>query len=67
MNVYLGFRNKDLVTCEKEFESIGLNKLVVTTDDGSYKEKGFAIDFMKKDNEEHKLDAIFACGPTRYA
>ena len=63
LNVYLGFRNKDLVTCEKEFEAIGLNKLCVTTDDGSYKEKGFAIDFMKKDIEEHRVDKIFACGP----
>lgn len=63
LNVYLGFRDKSLVTCEKEFEAIGLNKLVVTTDDGSYKEKGFAIDFMKKDIEEHKVDMIFACGP----
>ena len=63
LNVYLGFRDKSLVTCEKEFEEIGLNKLVVTTDDGSYKEKGYAIDFMKKDIEEHKVDMIFACGP----
>lgn len=63
LNVYLGFRDKSLVTCEKEFEAIGVNKLVVTTDDGSYKEKGFAIDFMKKDIEEHKVDMIFACGP----
>ena len=63
LNVYLGFRDKSLVTCEKEFEEIGLNKLVVTTDDGSYKEKGFAIDFMKKDIEEHMVDMIFACGP----
>lgn len=63
INVYLGFRDKSLVTCEKEFEEIGLNKLVVTTDDGSYKEKGFAIDFMKKDIEEHMVDMIFACGP----
>jgi len=63
LNVYLGFRNKDLVTCEKEFEEIGLNKLCITTDDGSYKEKGFAIDFMKKDIEEHRVDKIFACGP----
>ena len=44
-------------------EEIGLNKLVITTDDGSYKEKGFAIDFMKKDIEEHRVDMIFACGP----
>lgn len=63
INVYLGFRDKSLVTCEKDFEEIGLNKLVVTTDDGSYKEKGFAIDFMKKDIQEHHVDMIFACGP----
>lgn len=63
LNVYLGFRDKSLVTCEKEFEAIGLNKLVVTTDDGSYKEKGYAIDFIKKDIEDHKVDMIFACGP----
>ena len=63
LNVYLGFRDKSLVTCEKEFEELGLNKLVVTTDDGSYKEKGYAIDFMKKDIEEHAVDMIFACGP----
>ncbi len=63
LNVYLGFRNKDFVSCEKEFEAIGLGKLCVTTDDGSYKEKGFAIDFMKKDIEEHMVDMIYACGP----
>lgn len=63
LNVYLGFRDKTLVTCEKEFESLGVNKLVVATDDGSYKEKGYAIDFMKKDIEENMVDMIFACGP----
>ena len=62
VNIYLGFRDKSLVTCEKDFEALGVNKLVVTTDDGSYKEKGYAIDFMKKDIEEHKVDKIFACG-----
>ena len=63
INVYLGFRNKDLVTSEKDFENIGVNKLVITTDDGSYKDKGFAIDFMKQDIKENRVDKIFACGP----
>ena len=36
---------------------------MVATDDGSYKEKGYAIDFMRKDIEENKVDKIFACGP----
>ena len=63
VNMYLGFRDKALVTCEEDFEALNLNKLVVATDDGSYKEKGYAIDFMKKDIEENKVDKIFACGP----
>ena len=63
VNMYLGFRDKSLVTCEEDFEALKLNKLVVATDDGSYKEKGYAIDFMRKDIEENKVDKIFACGP----
>ena len=59
VNTYLGFRNKDLVMLEKEFKEIS-DKLVITTDDGSYAEKGFAIDYLKKDIENH---CIYACGP----
>lgn len=59
INTYLGFRNKDYVTVEKEFAEVS-DKLVVTTDDGSYGEKGFAIDFLKNDE---KPDMIMACGP----
>ncbi len=62
VNTYLGFRNKDLVTLEDEFNEVS-DKLVITTDDGSYKEKGFAIDFMKNDYEEETFDRIYACGP----
>ena len=65
LNIYLGFKNKSLVTCEKDFEAIGVDKLVLTTDDGSYKEKGYAIDFMKKDIEKNRVDMIFACGPQK--
>ena len=62
VTMYMGFRNKDLVTLEKEFEEVS-NKLVLTTDDGSYKEKGFAINFLKEDCKKEKPDMIFACGP----
>lgn len=57
---YLGFRNKDLVTLESEFEAVS-EKLTITTDDGSYKEKGFAINYLEKELEE--FDGIYACGP----
>ena len=59
INTYLGFRSKEYVTCENEFQKVS-NKLVITTDDGSYGEKGFAIDYLKRDE---KTDAIMACGP----
>ena len=58
----MGFRNKELVTLEKEFEGV-TNRLVITTDDGSYKQKGFALDVLKEDCKKEKPDIIFACGP----
>ena len=61
-HIYLGFRNKELVTLEKEFEEVS-TKLTITTDDGSYKEKGFAINFLNEDLEKEKFDSIYACGP----
>lgn len=62
VNTYLGFRNKDLVVLEDEFRNVS-NNLTLTTDDGSYGKKGFAIDFLKKDIEDGKIDSIYACGP----
>lgn len=62
INTYLGFRNKDLVVLEDEFKQVS-NNLIITTDDGSYSQKGFAIDFLKKDIKEGKIDSIYACGP----
>ena len=62
VNTYLGFRNKELVVLENEFKEVS-NDLIVTTDDGSYSQKGFAIDFLKKDIEEGNIDSIYACGP----
>ena len=60
VNTYLGFRDFDSVVLEEEFEKIS-DKLVITTDDGSYKIHGFAINELKKDLEG--IDCIFACGP----
>ena len=62
VNTYLGFRNTELVVLEEEFKEVS-NKLILTTDDGSYANKGFAIDFLKNDIENGKIDCIYACGP----
>lgn len=61
-NVYLGFRNKEFVMMEDDFEKVATN-LTITTDDGSYGEKGYALEYLAKDFEERKIDGIFACGP----
>lgn len=50
---YLGFRNKDFVVLEDEFKQVS-DDLILTTDDGSYSKKGFAIQFLEKDIEERK-------------
>ena len=63
VHAYLGFRNKELVMLEKEFKEV-TNNLTICTDDGSYGEKGFAIDKLAKDMENEKFESIFACGPT---
>lgn len=62
VTMYMGFRNKGLVTLEKEFEEVTDN-VVITTDDGSYKQKGFALDVLKENCKKEKPDIIFACGP----
>ena len=62
VNGYLGFRNKDFVMLEKEFGEVTDN-LVITTDDGSYKNKGFAIDYLMEDMAKEQYDCIYACGP----
>ena len=62
VNTYLGFRSKEFVLLENKFKDISDN-LTLTTDDGSYSEKGFAIDYLKKDIKDGKIDSIYACGP----
>lgn len=62
VNTYLGFRSEKFVVLEEEFKKVS-NELVVTTDDGSYAKKGFAINYLKEDIESGKIDAIYACGP----
>ena len=62
VKTYLGFRSKDFVLLEEEFRGVS-DELILTTDDGSYSEKGFAINYLEKDLEDGKIDSIFACGP----
>lgn len=59
----LGFRNKSLVTMENEFRA-SCGRLEITTDDGSYGTKGYAIDTVRRILDEGNIDIIYTCGPT---
>jgi len=63
VSTYLSFRNKDLVVLEDEFKNVS-NELSLSTDDGSYSKKGFALEYLKEDCKNQNYDCIFACGPT---
>lgn len=62
VNMYLGFRNKEFVVLEDKYKNVS-DKFVLTTDDGTYGEKGFAINFLREDIDKKEIDAIYACGP----
>jgi ferredoxin--NADP+ reductase len=58
-----GFKNKDMVILEEEFAA-GTDKLYITTDDGSYGEKGFTTDKLRELIEAgNQYDEIIAVGP----
>ena len=59
----VGFRNKDLVILEPEFQAVS-DKLVMMTDDGSYGEKGLVTNALEKliENGE-RYDEVIAIGP----
>jgi len=58
----LGFRNKSCVILEKEFREV-CDELFISTDDGSYGEKGFVTDILKKVLDKEPADMLFFCGP----
>ncbi len=63
VDVIAGFRNKDIVILEEEFKAVSHN-LYITTDDGSYGEKGFVTDKLKALIEAgNQYDLVLAIGP----
>lgn len=63
VTVIIGARTKDVLIMEDEFREFA-NKLVVCTDDGSYGEKGFVSDALKKMlDADEKPDLVIAIGP----
>ncbi len=63
VDIIAGFRNKDIIILEEQMKTNCTN-LHITTDDGSYGEKGFVTDKLDALIEEKgKYDLVIAIGP----
>ncbi len=62
VDMIAGFRSKDIVILEPEMRAVS-NHLYLTTDDGSYGEKGFVTDVLKRLLTEESYDLCIAIGP----
>lgn len=64
VDVILGAKTKDLVIMEEEIKSVA-NNVYITTDDGSYKQKGLVTDVLKSliEKEGKNYDLCVAIGP----
>lgn len=60
--VFLGFRSKDRVVMEEEFNSVS-DMVIVGTDDGSYGYDGYIASAMDGYLNMHECDMIYSCGP----
>ena len=59
----VGFRNKDLVILEDEYKEV-CNRLFITTDDGTYGEKGFVTNKLQDlIDAGNNYDLVIAIGP----
>ena len=59
----IGARSKDYLFWENEISTVS-DKLIVTTDDGSYGKRGFVSDALKSEiDNKGKFDLVFVVGP----
>ena len=66
ITVLIGAKSKDEIFFEDLANSLLENnshKVLVSTDDGSYGEKGYVTDLVEKLVNETRFDAVYVCGP----
>jgi len=66
VTVLIGAKSKDEVFFEDLSNTLLENnphKILVSTDDGSYGEKGFVTDLVEKLVSENQFDGVYVCGP----
>ena len=61
ISVFLGFRSKEQVILDKDFETVA-DEVHVATDDGSFGTKGNAIELLRAHGGSN-ADTLFGCGP----
>lgn len=60
--VYLGFRSKDFVVLENDFQPY-CREVKIATDDGSYGYHGYVTEFVEDSLKNKNNDIVYACGP----
>lgn len=66
VTVLIGAKTKKEVFFEKLANTLlskNKHRVLVSTEDGSYGEKGFVTDLVEKLTNETKFDAVYTCGP----
>jgi len=66
VTVLIGAKSKDEVFFEDLANNLLKNnphKIIVSTDDGSYGEKGYVTDLVKRLIDENDFDGAYVCGP----
>ncbi|HEY8422243.1 MAG TPA: dihydroorotate dehydrogenase electron transfer subunit [Thermoclostridium sp.] len=59
---FLGFRTKDLMVLQEDFQKV-TDRLVISTDDGSFGQKGLITKPFLEYLENEKPDRVYTCGP----
>jgi len=62
LTIILGARTKELLILEKELKNLA-EEFYITTDDGSYGQKGFVTDVLKKILSKKQYALVYAVGP----
>jgi len=66
VTVLIGAKSKEEVFFEDLANNLlkqNKHQVIVTTDDGSYGEKGYVTDMVEKLVSEHHYDGVYTCGP----